>query len=191
MDPINEGIGACPKPLPKGVSFAHRVDVYEIDYRTATAIYENHHSYVDTGREQSFLRHGVYLDDKLVGAIDWSYMLSSSPIGYVPSHQYAELARVCVAIDMPNLASCAVAKSQEAAVDTFDCEGLRLLVTYVREDCDGTMFRALDGWRHDGHISKAGQAGNRPDREIREHNKRRWVYLRTPFFSSFDSYVHD
>jgi len=185
IDPIEQGLNNTPKPLPKGIPFSDRVEIWEIPYSVSCGIYENHHSYVNAGREQSFIRHGIYFDDELVGAIDWAYMLCSSPIGYVPSHQYVELARVCVAVDMPNLASCAVAKSQKKASETFDDKNIRLLVSYVREDYDGTMFKALDGWERDGHISTGHQAGNRPDRDIRDWDKVRWVYTRMPFFSSF------
>ena len=175
--PIYDGFATPPGELPLGVPIEHRISVKNIDNRTATRVYESHHSYVNSGRN-GVVHHGVYLDDQLVGAITYDYMLASHEIHGVPSDEYIEVARVCIAHDTPNLASCGMAKSQKKFVNEYANEhNIKLLVSYVREDYKGSMFAALKGlgWHHDGHIAKGHQAGNRPHREIREWDKKRWV----------------
>lgn len=176
--PVEDGLVAPPASLPLGVSFSDRVTIDEIDYHTSKAIYEEHHSYMPSGRGPGTpTHHGIYLDGRLVGAISYSYLFCSSPIAGVPSDKYMEVSRVCVALDMPNLASCAMAKSQEKFAREYAAENdIELLVTYVREDYEGSMFAALKdkGWKIDG-VSEGHQTPNRPDTEIREYDKVRWV----------------
>jgi len=176
MDVINNGFSNPAKPLPLGVSFSDRVSIKQIDKRTAHLVYKHHHSYMDGGNPSSSAVHGVYLDDRLVGAISYGYMLASEDIHGIPSDKYMSVSRVCIAIDMPNLASCAMAKSKDLfAKQTAQNEDIELLVTYVREDYDGTMFDALDDWEYNGHIAKGHQAGNRSESGIRDYDKRRYV----------------
>ena len=54
--------------------------------------------------------------------------------------------------------------------------GIRLLVTFVRADFDGSTIKALrnKGWRCNGQ-TEPGQAGNRPDKVICDHSK--WRFL--------------
>jgi len=104
-------------------------------------------------------------------------MLCSEPINGVEPENTMEVSRACIALDMPNLASCSMAKAQKKFVEDYARENdIEQLVTYVREDYDGTMFKALRGlgWQKDG-VSKGHQAGNRPEREIRSYDKTRWV----------------
>ena len=54
--------------------------------------------------------------------------------------------------------------------------GIRLLVTFVWADFEGSMIKALrdKGW-HCNSQTDPGQAGNRPDKAIRDHPK--WRFL--------------
>jgi len=176
-DPITEGFGRTPEGYPLGWPVADKVRIEPIKKRTANAIHTKYHSYVNTERHNSVVNHGIMLDGELVGAISYAYLLCSEPIaGYEPD-EYLEVARVTVGIDMPNLASCAMSKSQDRFRETYASRhGISLLVTYVHEDWDGTMFSALadKGWTADGW-SRGHQAGNRAENEIREVDKERWI----------------
>lgn len=78
---------------------------------------------------------------------------------------------------MPNLASAALAASQEQFIqDHARRRGVRLLLTFVRADYDGSMIRALrdKGWSCTGR-TEPGQVGNRPEKEIPDRPK--WRFL--------------
>lgn len=189
-DPINSPMGGRPTPFPLGYSFANKVEVDEIDYRSAKQIYRAHHSYLPSGRDASPVRHGIYLGGNIVGAISYSNQFGNHSIevensqvvpgctvNYQPD-QILTISRICIGLDMPNLASCALAKSQDRFIEEYAREeGIRLLTTYVREDYQGSMLKALSdkGWRADGHISRGHQAGNREEKYIWEYDKHRWV----------------
>ena len=177
FDPITTGFGRTPEGYPLGWPIAEKVSVKPVRKQLANQIHVAHHSYVSEPRHNSVVNHGVFLDGDLVGAISYGYLLSSSPIRGYESDEYLEVARVTIGVDMPNLASCGMAQSQDLFTDTYAAEnGIGLLVTYVHEDYDGTMFAALKskGWEFDGW-SEGHQAGNRNDRAIRDVDKARWV----------------
>lgn len=180
--PVHSGFGGPPKSLPLGISFSDRLSVRDIDHTIATGIYEEHHSYLPVGRTSGTpVHHGIYLDDRLVGAISYSYLLAGNPIGGHDQTEFMEVSRVCLAHDQPNLASCAMARSQKKFAREYAAENdIGLLVTYVREDYEGTMFAALsDGsppvdWRYDG-VAPGHQTSDRPDRDIRDYDKHRLI----------------
>lgn len=177
FDPVTNGFSDPPKPYPLGFPIKDKVTVQEVRPRIANNVHRVHHSYVDSGRN-SMVHHGIFLQDSLVGAISYAYMLSSEPIHGYESDEYVEVARVTVANDTPNLASCAMAQSQKQFVQEYvDDKDIGMLVTYIHEDWKGSMFAALEGlgWHHDGHVANGHQAGNRTEREIREYDKKRWV----------------
>jgi len=169
--PIYGGFASPPPTLPLGVSFSDRVDVKTINRRTADRLYEAHHSYLPRGR--CGWHYGVYFDGSIVGAISFDNWPSQSTIRGYESKDIYEVSRVCIDHDTPNLASCAMAKAQDAFLGSRNCD---LLVTYVREDYKGSMFAALagKGWEVDGH-SKGHPPGNRQKHEIHEYDKTRWV----------------
>ncbi len=176
-DPIQAGFSRTPKPYPLGLPISGKVGIEPIKKRTANAIHQQYHSYISTERHNSVVNHGIMVDGELVGAISYAYLLCSSDIAGYPSDEYLEVARVTVGLDMANLASCAMAKSQDKFAETYARRnGINLLVTYVHEDWDGTMFKALrgKGWTHDG-TAEGQQAGNRADNDIRDVDKDRWV----------------
>ena len=177
FDPIREGFGMEPSAYPLGWPIAEKISVEPIRKRLANDVHVAHHSYVSEPRHNSVANHGVFLDGDLVGAVSYAFLLCSSPIhGYKPD-EYLELARVTIGIDMANLASCGMAKSQDLLTDTYAAENdIGLLVTYVHEDYDGSMFAALKkkGWTYDGE-SAGHQAGNRAENDIRDVDKTRWV----------------
>jgi len=86
-----------------------------------------------------------------------------------------EAARICLGVRMPNLASAALARSQERFLANDDRD-TRFLLTWVRSDYDGAMVRALKdkGWTCTGY-REPGQASNREDKPIRERYK--WRFL--------------
>lgn len=91
--------------------------------------------------------------------------------------EFIEAARVCLGVRMPNLASCALARSQERAAATLAREhDASYLLTFVRADFDAAMVRALrdKGWRCVG-VTEPSQAGNRDAKPIRDRYK--WVFL--------------
>jgi hypothetical protein len=120
--------------------------------------------------------HGILLDGYLVGAITYRHPLISS-LGQYSGECIVEVARICVGVDMPNLASAAFARSQEKFIREHAIEnGIELLITFVREDYKGSMIRAVKdkGWHNDG-MRKTSQPGNREDKEIHDYDKNRWV----------------
>jgi len=173
QSPVYGGFANPPATIPLGVPISDRVEIREIGRRTADRLYAAHHSYLPRGRQG--YHYGVYFDDRIVGAITFDAWPSQSKIRGHPSAEIREVARVCIAHDTPNLASCAMAKAQDKFVEER-CEGIELLVTYVREDYHGSMFRALrgKGWEVDGH-SKGHAPGNRQKYEIHDYDKQRWV----------------
>ena len=177
FDPIETGFSPPPEPYPLGFPIKDKVTVEPIRKQLANQVHKSHHSYVATDRHNSIVNHGVFVDGQLAGAISYGYLLCSSPIrGYEPD-EYIEVARATMGIDMPNLASCSMGKSQEQFAETYAKENdIGLLVTYVHEDYEGSMFKALrgKGWEYDG-MSEGHQAGNREYNEIRDVDKSRWV----------------
>jgi len=171
-DPIHGGFATPPKPLPQGIKFKHLVTIRQIDGRTARLIYENHHSYLPSERVGT--HHGIYFRDNLVGAITYASYPSSATIDGYGSENIREVGRVCVGIDMANLASCAMSKSQDIFADNHP--NTKLLVTFVREDYQGSMFAALKkkGWEHD-RTSEGKQPGNSPNKDIYDWDKQRWI----------------
>jgi len=178
--PVYDGFATPPPTYPLGMPIADRVSLRTIDRRTANRMYEAHHSYLARGRQG--YHYGVYLDDEIVGAITFDAWPSQSSIRGYESREIKEVARVCIANDTPNLASCAMSMAQDKFVlerpdnDTAETTPLNLLVTYVREDYQGSMFAALagKGWERDGH-STGHAPGNRQKHEIHNWDKERWV----------------
>jgi len=73
--PIHEN--GQPFTAPLGIQFADHVEVNPIDYETAAAVYDAHHSYMDSLPSVNLAHHGVYFQGALVGAITWRYPLIS------------------------------------------------------------------------------------------------------------------
>ena len=183
--PIHES--GDPPILPLGVDFSHRLEVEEIGKEVAESVYKAHHSYMDSIPSVNICHHGIYLDGHLVGALTYRQPLlncigSDTDGRYGLSRRYGggevvEINRICVGVPMKNLASASLAASQDKFLeDHADRLETGLLMTFIRIDHTGSMLRALvdKGWHHGG-ISTAGQAGNRPDKEIREWDKIRWL----------------
>jgi hypothetical protein len=86
-------------------------------------------------------------------------------------------ARICLAVRMPNLASAALARSQEKVVaDYCESNDVSFLITFVRGDFTGAMIRALrdKGWTCTGWASPS-EASNRDPLPIRDRFKWRFV----------------
>ena len=171
FDPIQEGFGTTPPVYPVGWSIKDKVGVVSIKRRTASAIYKLYHSYRPRGR--CGWHYGITLDGELVGAISFDSWPSEGQIRGYDSCDIKEVARVCVVNETPNLASCAMSKAQEVFVDTHG-KDTELLVTYVHEDFQGSMFKALrgKGWELDGYSPpQTGYSHN----QKAEFGKQRWV----------------
>lgn len=163
--------------LPLGVSFSHRLKLGTVSRRVAEQFHERHHSYMPYLDRVCIVHHGGYLGSELVGVVTYAMPRRSAPIRSVERHKMGEVARVTIALDMDNLASCLMAKSQ----DKFRREhgsrlGIELLLTFVHSEYQGSMFRALGGkgWEYDGP-AKTAESGNRDNREIQRTEKSRWV----------------
>ena len=178
FSPITNGFSDPPEPYPLGWPIQDHIEVDTIPKKLANQVHMAHHSYVHEPKHNAVYNHGVFLDNELVGAISYGYLLASEPIHGYESDEYIEVSRVTIANDTPNLASCSMAQSQQEFIEEYAKNNdIGLLVTYVHEDWEGSMFKALRGlgWEHDGHIAEGHQAGNRREREIREYDKKRWV----------------
>jgi hypothetical protein len=96
----------------------------------------------------------------------------------VSGGKFVRASRICVAVeDFPNLASCALAKSQARFVaDHANRLGTEYLVTFVMCDYPGSMIRALRdrGWRCTG-FAEPSQPGNRDAKPINSQWKWRWI----------------
>jgi len=165
-----------PPTYPLGISFTDKLHIESIPKHVAASIYESHHSYMADTPTVNLTHHGIFIDDCLTGAITYRHPLMQS-MGGIPGDKIVEIARVCVAVDMPNLASAGLSQSQDKFIHSYCIQnGIRRLITFVREDYKGSMVSALKakGWESHG-IREAAQAGNREDTEIREWDKERWV----------------
>lgn len=101
--------------------------------------------------------------------IDSSEVLGGSSI--------IEVARICIGVDMANLASAALARSQEVFAKSEACKPeTEYLLTFVRADYQASMVRALrdKGWICTGWSSPS-QATNRKQMSIRDRFK--WRFL--------------
>lgn len=178
--PIHRDRDRDPFTAPLGKPFADHVDVEPIPPHVAESIYAAHHSYMPSLPRVNLAHHGLLFQDSLVGAITYRHPLLRS-LEYdgdrICGGSIIEAARICLGVRMPNLASASLAASQERFLqDHGRSEGVSLLLTFVRTDYNGSMIRALrdKGWECTGRTTP-GQAGNRPEKEIREREKWRFV----------------
>ena len=169
-----------PPTAPLGLRFAERVQIETIPRHVAGAIYEAHHSYMDSVPLTNLVHHGLSYQGQLMGAITWRHPLIRSlnlDETRYEGDEIVEAARICIGVDFPNLASAALARSMDQFIRReARRRGIRLLLTFVRTDYSGSMVKALraKGWRCTGETG-TGQAGNRPDKQIRETPKWRFV----------------
>jgi len=180
FDPITEGFGSAPVAVPLGQKFKHRVSIHDVDHRTCELVCRAHHTYMPYARKNlTPVRHGIFLDECLAGVISYSEPMASEPINGISRKHYFEVSRVAIGVDFPNLASCGMAKSQKIFIDEFaQANDIKMLITYVRDDYEGSMFEALSGlgWEYDKD-SKGHQPGNKPSREIYDYDKKRYVCM--------------
>ncbi len=166
--PIHEDVQPFTAPL--GIRFADHIDIAPLARETAAAVYESHHSYMDSLPSVNLAHHGVYFQGALVGAITWRYpLISRKRIRYgvdgqlrpepldvddlpaslrparrvlpstdepvvdsevISGDSLVEGARICMGVRMPNLASAALARSQEHFLQADDRD-TRFLLTWV------------------------------------------------------------
>lgn len=91
--------------------------------------------------------------------------------------QIMELNRICIGVDMPNLASCGLARSQDRFLQSSNCPSdTEFFLTLVRADFDASMIKALAkrGWTLRS-VSEPTEAGNREHKQINDEYK--WVYV--------------
>lgn len=111
---------------------------------------------------------------RIVPLVDGDEVHATDVVG---GRSIVEVARICIGVDMANLASAALARSQERFAQSEACkEETRYLLTFVRADYNASMIRALrdKGWVCTGWSSPS-QAGNREQRPIRDRYK--WRFL--------------
>jgi hypothetical protein len=124
----------------------------------------------------NLVHHGIFIDGYLTGAITYRHPLISEMNG-INGSKIVEVARICVGVDMPNLASCGFKKSQDKFIREYAAQnGIKVLLTFVREGYKGSMIRAIRdaGWRNDG-TRETSQPGNRDDKAIHDYDKDRWI----------------
>jgi hypothetical protein len=88
-----------------------------------------------------------------------------------------EINRICIGVDMPNLASCGLAQSQDRFLRSSNCPAdTKFFLTLVRADFDASMIKALAdrGWTLRS-ISEPTSAGNRSHKAI--NDKYKWVWI--------------
>jgi len=172
--PIHRGTN--PPTYPLGVPFESKVSIETIPRHTAKRIYEAHHSYMPDTPSVNLTHHGILLDDFLTGAVTYRHPLISE-MNDIDGSKIVEVARVCVGVDMPNLASCGMKKSQDKFTREYATQnGIQVLLTFVREGYEGHMIKALKdtGWNFDGR-RETSQPSNRNSAEIHEYDKDRWI----------------
>lgn len=177
QSPVYDGFASPPPEYPLGWPLAERVTIKSIDRRTADRMYRAHHSYLQRGRKG--WHYGVYLDGHIVGAITFDAWPSQATIRGYESADIREVARVCLANDTPNLASCSMAQAQDKFLAQHG-DGVKLLITYVHEEYDGSMFAALSGkgWEKDGWSEGNARAPHHDTGEVYDiytTDKQRWV----------------
>jgi len=173
--PVHNGIE--PPTYPLGQPFKDKLTVEPISQHIAKAIYKAHHSYMPDIPSVNLTHHGVFIDGCLTGAITYRHPLISQ-LKNISGENIVEVARICIAVDMPNLASAGLKASQERFKRAYaDPNGIELLLTFVREDYQASMLRALEttGWECDG-LRETTQPSNRESAEIHNWDKERWVY---------------
>ncbi|WP_435181282.1 hypothetical protein [Halorussus sp. AFM4] len=190
-----------PQALPLGVPFADRVSIDpDLDREVAEAIYGHHHSYMDDLPDINICHHGILFDSDLVGAITYrAPLLGKLKVFEGPDGQLTrdeetaqengwekhiicggdiiEVNRICIGAPFKNMASCGLAASMDQfIIDHAARLDAEWLMTFIRVDHVGSMLKALmdKAWQMVG-ISQPKQAGNRPDKEIREWAKQRWL----------------
>ena len=171
FDPIHEGFGTTPPVYPTGWPIKDKINIEPIKKHTATKIYKLHHAY--RNRKRAGTDYGIMLDGQLVGAVTFNAWPSAGTIRGYKSKSIREVARVCVVNETPNLASCAMSKAQEAYVKKCS-SNVKMLITYIHEDYEGSMFKALQGkgWEYDGYSEPhTGYSHN----QKAEFGKQRWV----------------
>lgn len=196
--PIHEN--GDPHTYPKGWEFEHRVHVEPIPEEVAGEIYEAHHSYAPETPNITWDdgNHGIFLDNQLVGAISYNYHIINKLKLYVDENgnfhrddsrgtddqkhilmgnRFGHVARICIGVNMPNLASCALSKSQEYLVENTE-QDIDFLLTFIRNDHVGSMLKALidKGWQLTGFTRSSTGSGNREEKEIHSWSKQRWLY---------------
>jgi len=177
QSPVYDGFADPPPTYPLGVPIKDKVTIKKIDRRTADRMYEAHHSYLPRGRQG--YHYGVYFEGKIVGAISFDRWPSQATIRGFESSEIIEVSRVAIAHDTPNLASCAMARAQERFLSDFERD-VSLLITYVHEQYEGTMFKALrgKGWEVDGVSEGKNHEPHHGDNNVHEiykTDKTRWV----------------
>lgn len=162
---------------PLGVPFADRVLIEKIPDWQARRFYQEHHSYRPELDRVTIENHGVILDAEIVGAITYAIPRRNDPLLGVEKDDMVEVARVCVGVDIPNLASCMLAKSQDRFLARWGVvHGVELLISMVRSDYEGSMFAGLEGkgWQH-LREARSGRSGNRDYTGIEDEDKELWV----------------
>lgn len=162
---------------PLGVSFADDLYFDRIPDWKARQFYRKHHSYRPELDRVTVVNHAVSLDSRLVGAVTYAMPRRQSPLIGVGVDRMIEVARVCVGIDMPNLASCMLARSQDRFMSRWgERSGVELLISMVRADYEGSMFAALNGkgWKN-LRQARSAVSGNREYTGIEDEDKELWV----------------
>lgn len=199
-----------PHTVPLGVPFSQQVTVEEINAEVAEAIYEAHHSYMADLPNVNICHHGIYFRGQLMGAISYRQpLISRLKLSVLPNGSLTrehskgvdsimvnggtivEVNRICIGVDMKNLASCGLAHSQEKFLaDHADRVGVDWLLTFIRNDHVGSMLRALNdkGWNLVGY-SEPREPGNRETEDIHSWKKQRWLYPHCEYQSRIDAEI--
>jgi len=200
--PIHGDLGdPGPELIPKGVDFEANVDVVDLDLDTINEIYRTHHSYRDgLASKDQFTdgQHGITHRGELCGAITYNapnfpkISFYFEPDGRIHRDDdlasnnavqktivgdwFAHVARICIGVDFPNLASCGFCRSQERFIERTD-KDVGFLVTYIRGDHSGSMVKALrdKGWSLAGFNEGSKSPSNRDHQSIHDTSKARWV----------------
>jgi len=164
-----------------------RISVKKVPYKVAKAYQEMYHEYMDS-RHNSSVRHGIFLDGHgMVGCVEYAYLMCRWDMFGYESDSYMEIARVCFNTSVPNAASCGLMMSVRKFKNEYArSEGIKLLVTYVRDDYRGTLFEAC-GFEYKGkrdgqsindydldHVTKS--AGRGSFKEIYNADKKVYIF---------------
>ncbi len=168
----------------------NRVLLKSIPLKQANDIWVRYH-YLHRKRIMAQLAYGIFIDDKLTGAISFAYPMGSFPLHNCRPLEMLELARMYLFNHIPHLASCAIGKALRRIKEDWSKK-------YPHHPTPKLIVSWSDNTRHEGTIYKASNftkdgdtKGGRNGRIYRrkktshqgknrkdfKHSKTRWIYF--------------
>jgi len=172
----------------KAASLKHRVELRRVSVADARFALEQRH-YLRRARTGRQLNYAVLLDGEVDGVLTYAYPMMSVPLCGVPSDELLEFARLYLASNTPNVASCAIGKSLRIIVHDWltvyrDAKTPRLVVSWsdstrhtgaIYKAANFVWLRRAKGQLHGN--SPTSKRGHREGHSDYDHDKDCWIYL--------------